>query len=250
MRQIDFHRPRMALALALAVAGAMPAAAWAEGATHDAPRSTMMITATGTASSAPDQASIVIGVEGVGLTAEEAMQDNTRKMTAVVATMEALGVEREDLATSGISLNPRYDHKTNATPRITGYHVSNRMTLTVDDIDALGAILDGIVSSGANTIQAITFDVADRSTLEKEARILAAQAAKEKASDYAAALGTEILGIVNVSETSRGYPTYRGEMMMMKASADSSGGPVPVAAGDVDVEIEINVTYELTGDIR
>lgn len=242
------HRP-LALAMALAVASVAPAVAYAE-AGPDAPRSTMVISATGTASSAPDQASITIGVEGLGLTAEEAMRDNTQKMTAVVKTMEGLGVEREDLATSGLSLNPRYDYKNNAAPRITGYQVSNQMTLTIDDIDALGGILDEIVGAGANTIQSITFDVADRSMLEQEARRLAAEAVKTKADDYAQALGTDILGIVSVSENAGHYPIQRSEMMMMKASSDSVGGPVPIAAGDVDVRVELNVTYELSGDIR
>lgn len=207
----------------------------------------MTISASGTVSAEPDQALITVGVEGVGRTADEAMRDNNTKMAAVVAAITGFGVADQDMATSGLSLNPRYDRRPESEPRIIGYQVSNRMTITVHDIDRIGEILDGIVSAGANTINSVMFDLSDKSALEREARIVAAQQARAKANDFADALGTEILGIINVSEQGFSRPYMA---MDMARSAEASVGEVPISARDVDVRVDVTVVFELSGSIE
>ena len=43
------------------------------------------------------------------------------------------------------------------TPRITGYEVSNLVTITVRDLDNFGAVLDAAVSAGGNQVSDIRF---------------------------------------------------------------------------------------------
>lgn len=229
--------------LALAV-GLASGAAVAESSTP----STMTISATGTASASPDQVRIVFGVESAGVNARDAMADNTRAMTAVFESLDSFGIGRDAISTSGISMNPRYDHRGNGQPRIEGYQVANKVTVTVEDIDALGQVLDGIVGAGVNAINSVTFAVSDTSDMEAEARTEAALKARAKATAYAEALGTDIMGILSVSEATMGRPQpYRAEAM--RAMAMDAGGPVPVSASDVDLSVTLNVVFELSGEI-
>jgi uncharacterized protein YggE len=53
----------------------------------------------------PDIANLSAGVTTVARTAVEAMRQNARQMNDVVARIEALGVDEDDIQTSGVSLN-------------------------------------------------------------------------------------------------------------------------------------------------
>lgn len=243
-------RPALAsLAIAASLA-ALPAAA--HEAAHAAPGATMMITGSAELSAAPDQAVITVAVEGTGTTADQAMAENTERMTSVFARMAALGLEASDLSTSGLSLSPRYDDRNSGTaPRISGYVVQNQIAVTVDDLDILGNVLDGLVSSGANSISQVNFALSDSAALEAEARLRAVQDARRKAEGYAMAIGTDITGVIAISEIDmRPMPLHRTEMMSM-AMADSAetGGPVPVAAGDLTVSAQVSVAFQLSGSL-
>lgn len=231
------------------IAGLMAGAFCIGQAAAEELRPMLTITATGTASAAPDEARIIVGVEGTGYTAREAMAANTAQMQAVFEALSQFAIGDDHISTTGISLNPRYDHSQGAQPRIIGYHVSNQINVTVDEITLLGRVLDMIVAAGANNIRNVSFAIADTAELEAEARQAAAKLARKKAEDYAAALGTEIRGVVSISEAGGGhYPQPMPEMMMMRAA--DSAGPVPVAARDVDIQASLSVVFEISGTLE
>jgi uncharacterized protein YggE len=234
------HHFFAALALALT---SMPLAA------DTAATSTMSLSATGSVSADPDRALITLGMESTGSTAGAAMRMNSEKMALTFEALAGHGLDIDDLSTSAISLSPRYDTQKNQAPgqvpEIIGYNVSNQLTATVEDVDAVGAVLDSIVEAGINSIRSIQFDIADKSDLYDEARRKAAGEVRGMAELYAESLGATITGIVNVSENSAGpQPMYRAQAMMMDS------GTVPVAAGDVDVSVTVSVTYNLSGDLK
>lgn len=223
------------LAIPLALAG-LPALA-------EDLRPTMTISAIGAATASPDQAVVHFGVETTGHNAQIAMSENAEKMTAVFDALGKVGVGPEDIATSGLSMHPRIEHDKNREPRILGYSVSNQVSATIDDLESLGIALDALVKAGANQIRSVSFGIDDTSELEAQARRDAAQSARAKAEAYADALGTEILGIISVSEGGAYKPMpYQAQMMR----ADSAMA-VPVSASDIDVTVSLNVVFELSG---
>lgn len=203
----------------------------------------MTLSATGTASAAPDMAVVSLGVVGTGVDAAQAMAENNAQMQAVFAKLDEIGIPVSDTATSGLSLNPRYDRPeiNGQTPKVTGYIVNNQLDVTIYDVASVGTVLDQLVQAGANTVQSVRFDIEDKSALETIARQDAAAKVNGIAREYAQALGTDIVGILNVTENSQ-FP-----MPQMRGLAMESG--VPVAAGDVDVTVTLNVTYEITGSL-
>lgn len=207
----------------------------------------MSLSATGTATAAPDMAVITVAVQGTGVDAAEAMSKNSAKMKAVFDALMAKGMTMDDISTSGLTLTPRYDNtaKTTQSPRILGYTVGNQVIVTLPDVTQVGTVLDEIVRAGVNAIQTVAFDIKDKSSLEQAARKDAAAKVAQMATDYAGALGTEIVGILSVSQNSSpSVPNIGLRAVSMEATS------VPVSAGDVTVSVTLNVTYELTGVLK
>jgi uncharacterized protein YggE len=209
---------------------------------------TISISGLGEVTAAPDTAFINSGVTTQGATAREALDANTKAMSDLLETLKAAGIEARDIQTSGFSVNPNYVYSDardangyQLPPKITGYQVFNNVTVRVRDLASLGGVLDKAVNVGANTINGISFSVADPSKLYDEARKEAFADAREKADLYAGIAGEKLGTIRNITEN-QGYsnPTP----MMMKASADSAGA-VPIASGELSFQINVQVTWDI-----
>lgn len=234
-------RYKSLLAAALAVALASPALAHEPG--------TISLNGIGEISAKPDTAYLTSGVTTQGATAREALDGNTAAMSQLIETLRAAGIEERDIQTSGFTVNPNYVY-TDARdangytlpPKINGYVVSNNVTVRVRDLAILGAVLDQAVTVGANTINGVTFSVADPSKLNEEARKAAFADAKAKAELYATAAGVE-LGAIRLITESNGYAPPQPYMMREAAFADAKA--VPIAAGEMTYSINVTVTWEL-----
>jgi len=206
------------------------------------------VTGTGEVSAAPDTAFINSGVTTQGATAREALDANTQAMNDLMATLKEAGIEPRDIQTSGFSVSPNYvytdardENGYSLPPKINGYQVYNTVNVRIRDLESLGAVLDKQVNVGANTINGITFSVADPSKLYDEARKAAFADAKEKAALYAEAAGEDLGGLKSISES---QGNDQPQPYMMKAMADSAAGaPVPVATGELSFTINVQVTW-------
>src|SRR5690606_7397850 len=123
-----------------------------------------------------DMATIMSGVTTQGATAREALDANTAAMSELIAALKDAGIEARDIQTSGFSVNPNYVYSDardelgySMPPKINGYQVANSVTVVVRDLADLGSILDQSVTVGANTVNGVSFSVADPSELLNEA---------------------------------------------------------------------------------
>jgi uncharacterized protein YggE len=210
---------------------------------------TITIEGRGEVLAAPDMAQINSGVTTQGATAREALDANTAAMGDLIAELKAAGIEARDIQTSGFSVNPNYVY-TDARdangyqlpPKINGYQVFNTVNVRVRELASLGAVLDKAVTVGANTINGVSFSVADPSKLYDEARKVAFADAKAKAGLYADVAGEELGSIRNITESqSFGQP----QPYTMKAVAqDAAGAPVPIEGGELSYSINVQVTWD------
>ena len=194
---------------------------------------------------APDMATISTGVVTEAPTAAEAMRLNREKMTQVIATLRRQGVAEKDIQTSNLNLSAQYTYRENQPPLLRGYQASNQVTVTVYELDRLGAAVDAVVASGANQINGIGFGLRDPQTAENAARREAVRRLQAKAELYAQATGMRLVGLKSLSEGG-GYtapppvPMYR--MAMAEAASDAS---TPVAAGQLTLRVDVQGVYEL-----
>ncbi len=210
------------------------------GASDQPAEHTISVAGSGKVTVIPDMATIRLGVVVERKTAKEAREAAAAAMTKVVDAVRKLGIVDKDIATASVSLNPVYDYPNNATPKIRGYQLNNTITITVRDLDKLSDVLDNGVTSGANSVDGISFDVADRAAAEAKAREAAVKDARAKADTLANGLGVRITGVASVSE-SVSTPVWYGPEY--RAAALDKAAETPVLPGSTDVMITIQVSY-------
>ena len=229
---------RILSALMLTASLALPLPALAE----DAMPPMITVTGTGTVEAVPDIATLSIGVTTQGETAAEALSANSAALDAVMARLTAAGIEARDMQTSNLSLNPNwtgYDSSSVSGPTIAGYVASNMLTIRVRALDGLGAVLDAAVADGANTLNGLTFGLADPEPVLNAARQEAVAEARARADLLATAAGVKLGRVLSISEGAA--PTDPVPMFRAEASA----APVPVAGGELGLSANVTIFYQI-----
>ena len=235
-----------ALPLVFLAAVSAPALA-AVDVTPTAANPVVELSVTETVLGAPDTATFSTGVTSKAPTAQEALRANSAEMEKVIAQIVALGIKREDIQTSGINLNADYEYGNDGRqPRFIGYQVTNQVTVKVRQMARLGAILDAVVSRGANNISGPSFSIDDDSAAQREARDKAMKRAQGQAMDYAKRTGFTGVQLLAVSEALYNASPMGGAEMKMMASPGIVAAAPPIEGGQVGTSVTVNVTYQLT----
>lgn len=229
-------------AAAMAQAVVAPSAVAQTGDAAQFSATTLNLTADGEVRVAPDQAWLQTGVSTTAATAAEAVAHNRARMNAVVQAMAAKGVSGPDVQTSALELTAQYAEDAQGPRRLSGYQAHNIVTVRVRDLTRVGAVVDALVAAGANEIEGVNFDLADRRPVEDQARRLAVKALEAKAALYAEATGYRIKRLVSLSEG--GGPVFQ-PMARMAPMALAARAPTPVAPGELTVSINVSGEYEL-----
>lgn len=217
----------------------------AQGITVTTTGRTIVVHGTGRASATPDQATISLGVETNGATAQAALRDNNTKAAELIKLMKSAGVDDKSIQTSQLNIYPRYDDKGQ---KITGYQVSNMVTVTVKDIKKAGEMLDqaAALSGDAIRIQGVSFSLSDGSPVmaatQKEARTLAVKDARLQAEQLAEAAGVKIGALRSISNSSYSAPPVMLEQGRAKLAADSA---VPLEAGSQQITAEVDLVFDM-----
>ena len=204
------------------------------------------VTGEGAVSAAPDFAQVTLGVTTAGKDAGEAMAANAKAANALVALIKSEGVAPADIRTSAMSISPVFSQpppNQAREPVITGYNVSNDVTIIVRDIPRLGALLDKAVGAGANSIYGIAYGQNDPSALLDKARPIAVADARRKAEIYAKAGGAQIGRLMTLTEEAGGQQPVA---FAARAYAQNAGAPPPIEAGEDRLRVTVTARFELT----
>jgi uncharacterized protein YggE len=192
----------------------------------------------------PDLANIFIGVHSEAATVADALKANNTQADAIQKALVALGVDPKDIQTSAFNVYPQqqFDQK-GENPR-TNYVVDNTVNVTVRDLNQLGTLLDSVVSSGANSIHGIQFDVKDKAKALAQARKQAIDDAKAQAQAMAQDAGVQ-LGLVQTINVSMGNNPPSPVYYAKDAMSVGAGGSVPVSSGQLLIVAQATLTFEI-----
>ena len=199
----------------------------------------------GSVSAAPDFAQATLGVASTGKTAGEAMAANAKAANALVSLIKADGVAPADIQTSEVSVSPMFSQPSpgqTTAQTITGYSVSNNVSVMVRDIPRLGPLLDKAVAAGANSIYSIGFGHNNASALLDKARPLAVADARRKAEIYASAGGARIGRLMVLTEEAGSRPP----VAFSRVYATGAAAPTPIEAGEDKLTVIVTARFELT----
>lgn len=199
----------------------------------------------GSASMAPDQAVLTVGVVSHARNADQAQTDNARKSAAIVQALKQLGVAGSDIKSQNFSFHPDYRTDEKQQNKISGYTASHSLQVNIRDIAKAGKVIDTALQAGANEVNSLHFSVSDQSKVRQEALQQAIADARSKADVIARSLGRQIVGIKSVSE-STGYieaRAYNGNMLMAAKAADTSIEP-----GMISLDASVHIDFLLSGN--
>jgi len=172
------------------------------------------------------------------------VEANKVQTNAVLDALKAAGVDEKDLRTTNFSIWPSQQYSPDGVVTGTIYMVDNTVYVTVRDLDGLGDLLDSTIAAGANSINSIQFDVADKSAAVKEARAKAVEDAKTQAQELADAAGITLGDIQNISFYDNSpYPVFEGKGGGGGAmAADTS---VSIQPGQLTISVSVSITYAI-----
>jgi len=225
----------LALVVVLSACSGSPAPA-----TQPTPR-TLTVTGTAQATLTPDIAYINIGVHSENVDAKEAVASNNVSAQSVADALKVLGVDAKDILTTNFSIYPQDEYGPDGQKTGSKFVVDNTVYVTLRDLTKIGDILGAAVKAGANSINGITFDVADKTPYLAQARKAAVDNANLQAQDLAKAAGVELGPVQSLSY----YNNYASPVTMDMKAVGGGGASVPVSAGQMTVTVDVNVVYEI-----
>jgi uncharacterized protein YggE len=207
------------------------------------PQRTLSVSGTGIANLTPDIAYVNVGVHTEQPTAAEAVAENNAQTEKVITALTDFGIDPKDIRTTNFSIWPmdKYDPATGQPTGEKTYAADNTVTVTVRDFDTLGDLLDTVVQAGANTVNSVQFDVADKDKALAPARDAAVKDANAKAQELAASAGVQLGELISVSyQDTPAYPVYDGRG---GGGAAAEASAVPIQPGQLTFTVTVNETY-------
>ncbi len=228
--------PVLILALILSACGNAPAQ----------PR-TLVVGGNGTVSLTPDIAYIYIGVHTDDPDLASGVTKNNTQAQTLVDALKSAGIDGKDIQTSNFSVytngNQNFDKATGQTTNAGVYYsVDNTVYVTVRDLSKLGTILNTAVGSGANSINSISFDVADKTAAMEQARQKAMTNASNLAAELAKTANVKLGEIQNVTYSDNSPSPYYG---MGGGGAAAPNASVPIQPGQTQISVTVSVTYTI-----
>lgn len=232
----------------------------------------------GQASGIPDLAILNVGVEAFAATVVQARSQAASAMEDMLAVLLDNNIPEEDIQTRFFNISPRYtsreitrcidnDGPINIFPEpgagdgikppirdcfperqrvITGYQVSNQLSIKVRDLDEVGRIIDQVVEASGNLVrfQGINFTIEDTKALEELARVAAVEDLTNKAKQLAELTGVTLGTLVSIVETSGGSP-LRAEFAEVRGLSLAADVATPILPGEQNVTVTVQGLFAI-----
>ena len=212
--------------------------------------STISVSGTGIIKTEPNQAKVYLGVETQSGNVTEALEENSLKMQSIIKAIKKLGIPKDSIETTYFSVYPIRDYEKSGED-IIGYRVSNEITVELQDLDKIGAVIEEAMNAGANKVRRIEFGLTEdkKRELRNEALKEACKDARTKADAIASGLGLKITRIATARESGTYVAPYRtevfgGEYAMPVPTPAPKAIPPPIEPKEMKVSATIDIAYE------
>ena len=196
----------------------------------------------------PNVAYLTLGVETLSEDPRAAQEENSETIQKVVAGIEGLGVDSDDIRAGHYRINQR--HHRPEDQEEPEYQVTNMLEITVRDLDDVGRVLETSVDSGVNSISSVQFGVLDEADYKLEALEKALENAEQKGERIADFYGKSLGEARQISE--KGTSLTMMEMdyrvdQVEEAEAMGAGGrdAMPADPDKISFTAKVDVMYEI-----
>jgi uncharacterized protein len=183
----------------------------------------------------PEIARITVTVLARGTDRREALESLTRRNSEVLELIKGYGEAVEKLATGTFSVSPELTDK-GRRERVRTYSGRVQITATVGDFTALGEMTTRLADLELTRVEGPWWALREDSSAHREARQQAVREAVTRAREYAAALGAELVALVELADLGAENSTPSSPAPPGARAAGYRGAPYGEAAPALDLE--------------
>ncbi|HEY3831775.1 MAG TPA: SIMPL domain-containing protein [Acidimicrobiia bacterium] len=189
----------------------------------------------------PDTLTLSLGVSVQRPTASAAISDMESSAQALINQLVASGVDKSDIQTTQLSVNPTYDNHSH----LTGFNASNQVSADLHQMSRAGAVIDAAARAAGSAISlgGVSFSIQNSSHLVRAARKQAVQAAADQARQLAAAAGVKLAAVKSITETNENSPVP--ESFAVDSAGLAARASVPIEPGKQSLSIDVTVVYAI-----
>ena len=208
------------------------------------PQTGISVSGEGKVTVSPDVANIQLGIQAQAMTVADAHNQATKAMNDVMAALTVNGVDQKDIQTQYYNIQQTTTYDNNKQQQvITGYEVSNVVSVKVRDVTKAGSIIDAVTVAGGDLtrVNSIQFSLDDPTTSIDKAREIAMADANDTATQLAKLAGVKLGKPISISENASApqiLPMYAKDV----AGSSSS---TPISAGTLDITLDVQVLYAI-----
>ncbi len=178
-----------------------------------------------------------------------ALNRNSKRMQNVITALEKAGLDRQEYETGRFSVRPVYERRPRNAgaqwrAQIIGYEVTNSLAVRTKKLELAGPVIEAANDAGANSIDSISFDLANPRTHRGEAIATATTNARSDAGILARSAGLKLVRIISISLDEAGWRPPVAAMRAGIAMAEAQVAP-PIAPGEVTVRASVTMVYEI-----
>jgi len=193
----------------------------------------------------PDRATIQVSVQTKAPTAATAANENAIKQAAVIQALRALGLSPDQISTINYNVYPEQRYEPNKEPVITGYSVTNTVSVEVRKLNEVGPVIDAALKNGANLITSLQFYASNTEDARRIAIASAVQKARLDADAAARAAGGTIGGLLEVNVGAY-YPPPPQPVAMIRATVAADHAETPINPGEQTLSVDITTRWRFS----
>ena len=193
----------------------------------------------------PDRANLNLAVELNGRNLSAMTTRVAETIDAFLTITDGLSINRSDVMTSGVNINPRYRYENKTGRRIfDGYNVSRSIQVDLQNIDLLGSIIERSTGQGINNIAAPIFRFSQEDQVIQSLHTLAVQNAMKRAEALVDPLNASLGKALKIDASSN--QSISPPMMEMRAlDMNSSLAEQSYSIGQINYSQSVLATFEI-----
>lgn len=196
----------------------------------------------------PDIVILTLGVQSQNKTVAQAQKAAVNAMNSIMQVLKGAGIAVKDIQTTQYNIQQltRWDDDQD-TYIVTGYQVSNIVTVKIRDMNKAGTIIDEAAEASGDLIRVngISFMVEDPAPLLKIARDKAIQNASDKAKQISQASGVKLGKVIFISEGSNSMPVVQSAYLKYSDARGMAAAPTPISQGELEFQVDVQLVYQL-----
>jgi uncharacterized protein len=166
----------------------------------------------------PDLVTLVMTLHASGDSAERTRSQLAQTSTAVAQLLQRFETALERSSTSGLHVSPIFNRR--SPTKITGYRGTFTSQIVLADFESLSPLVLELSALPNSQIDGPWWSLRQDNQMFRDARLAAIADARRRADDYAAAFGTTVADLVEVSDLNTGFAGVHE----MRAFAMARGG--------------------------